>query len=57
MQLQRKEKYLIKCGFKKKIYIFFIAETEMHKYVEQDMEMRVIVVSLSVPPAACNHLH
>lgn len=29
----------------------------MHKYVEQDMEMRVIVVSLSVPPAACNHLH
>lgn len=29
----------------------------MHKYVEQGMEMRVIVVSFRVSPAACNHLH
>lgn len=29
----------------------------MHKYVAQSMEMRVIVVSLSASPAACNHLH
>lgn len=43
--------------FSLKLYIFSRDRDAQIQYGEQYVEMRTIVVSLSVSPAACNHLH